>query len=203
MLAVVGPQYLPRAGHEQTPCEIKVFPGSSLTHDYCEWFVRKSSSTELWLVTTHVPWAWIPFLAISCMLIMVREPRFFYVYLATVMMAAWAGKPKQAALAAKPNLRRLRCCRRPFFPTSRLHLQCSLILSPNFSYFDLYRPFVSISGKFGDDLWWFTVALLTLRLGTCAPWCAMQVSSLSGKVVDKLSKPLSRSQQIFPSSRMV
>ena len=56
MLAVVGPQYLPRAGHEQTPCEIKVFPGSSLTHDYCEWFVRKSSSTELWLVTTHVPW---------------------------------------------------------------------------------------------------------------------------------------------------
>ena len=30
------------------------------------------------------------------MLIMVREPRFFYVYLATVMMAAWAGKPKQA-----------------------------------------------------------------------------------------------------------
>lgn len=98
----------------------------------------------------------------------------------------------RAAKPNPPNLRRLRCCRRPFLPTSRLHLQCSLILSPNFSYFDLYRPFVSISGKFGDDLWWFTVALLTLRLGTCAPWCAMQVSSLSGKVVDKLSKPLSR-----------
>ena len=110
------------------------------------------------------------------------------------------GSPNRlrAAKPNPPNLRRLRCCRRPFFPTSRLHLQCSLILSPDFSYFDLYRPFVSISGK-------LNLGMIYCCIADIKTWdlCAMMRHAGELPVRQGCGEAFQATQQIFPSSRMV